>query len=329
MSVESCWTGKRAFTRTDLVVTLTTAMLVVLIVAPGPKRRQIIFEQPITCADRLHRIGRAVNACFEEHNGYGPTADDGGMGVRFMFTWTDLLYDAGYLPDTRSQICPADEHPDYPTEARAGDWGYHFVDHFGVNEPIKNGVRTSYALNLIMAANFKQDRFEDASRQVYAMDGWWTFHNNMNAAWALFEEVTGDPPPNPVTWPNWGATLHGWRHGTDHSANVLYVDGHVSLLTPNVPEDYDGLLTDTVDTMQSFTWLPGERNLRYSGESYQGSIAEYIGRDPYFGRPDEGTYRVLDNLYAVPADYPEELHCNWRTTHEAWQRLPNDPRQRR
>ena len=328
MSFETNRTTKHAFTLRELLVTLTTILLIVLIVAPGPTQKQIIYEQPITCADHLSRISQAVNACYEEHNGYGPTIDDGSE-ASFALTWTDLLYDMDYLPDTRYQICPADEHPDFPTEERAMDWRFYFVDHFGVGEPIKRGIRTSYALNLLLSVNFKQDRFEDASRQVYAMDGWWTWYPNMNAAWVLYEEVTGEPPPSPGMWPTPSATMQGWRHGTDHSANVLYFDGHVSLLTPHVPDDLEGLLTDTIDTTQAFTWLPGERNLRATLSEYGGTIEEHAGRRPYTANPEEGTYRRLDDQWTVPADYPEELHCGWRTRHAAWQRLPNSPRHRR
>jgi hypothetical protein len=30
----------------------------------------------------------------------------------------------------------------------------------------------------------------------------------------------------------------------------------------------------------------------------------------------------------LPIDFPEELHCSWRTANDAWLRLPNDPRDR-
>jgi prepilin-type processing-associated H-X9-DG protein len=304
---------------------------IALIMAPGPVQLQPSFAQALDCTARLGRISQAVAFCFAENNGYGPSWDDGETPTghnNFMLTWTDLLYDKGYLPSTRDQLCPVDEHPDMPAELRAYEWRFYFVDYFGVNEPVKRGVRTSYALNAIMSYNFSQDKFEDASRQVYAMDGWWTWHANLNAAWALFEQVTGDPPPSPLLWPHWEGTLHGWRHGSDLSANILYLDGHVALLTPNVPEDPNDLLTETIDTMESFTWLPGERDIRFDFDTYEGEVAEYQGLRPYFTNPDEGTYKYVDGLL-MPIDYPEELNCAWRTVNQAWLRLPNDPRDRR
>ena len=328
MSLCSCHRS-RAFTIRELLVTVSMMLLIVLVVAPGPMQMKARYAQPITCMDNMNRISRAVAMCYKENNGYGPSTDDGNL-TSFMFSWTDLLYDLDYLPNVSYQWCPADEHPDFPTEARASEWWFYFVDRFGVNEPIKTGVRTSYAINNVMARNFKQDRFEDASRQVYAMDGWWTWHANMNAAWVLYEEVMGEEPPSPVIWPHWEGTMSGWRHGLDHSANVLYRDGHVALLTPNVPEDPNDLLTDTVDTMESFTWLPGERNTRYDFNNYQGTVEEYVGWRPFFLDPDEGTYRELETIGStVPIDYPSELNCAWRTVNDAWLKLPSSPCQRR
>ena len=188
---------KTAFTLRELLVTVSMLALLALVVAPGPLQLQRREAQLITCADQLGRISQAVAACFTENNGYGPSWDDGSL-TSFMLTWTDLLYDAGYLANARHQLCPADEHPDYPTEERGWAWGFRFVDQFGVNEPIKHGVRTSYALNAVMNWNFAQDKFEDASRQTYAMDGWWSWHGNLNAAWALYEQVQPGPSEKPI-----------------------------------------------------------------------------------------------------------------------------------
>jgi prepilin-type processing-associated H-X9-DG protein/prepilin-type N-terminal cleavage/methylation domain-containing protein len=317
----------RAFTLRELLVTVSVLALLALIVAPGPLQLQRREAQLVTCADRLGRISQAVAACFAENNGYGPTFDDGDQ-AGFMLTWTDLLYDMGYLPRLGYQLCPADERPDFVAEEHGSAWHFYFVDHFGVNEPIRHGVRTSYALNFQMATNFAEDKFEDASRQVYAIDGWWSWFACLNAAWVLYEQVTGEPPPSPLYYPIDLGTMVGWRHGAELSANVLYVDGHVAPLTPIVPDDAEGLLTDTVDTMLSFTWLPGERDIRPLGAPYQGELEEYWGLRPYWTDPEEGTYKRVQNLL-VPIGFPEELSCSWRTFNSAWLKLPNDPRDRR
>jgi prepilin-type processing-associated H-X9-DG protein len=319
----------RTFTLTELVVIVTLVALLVLLIAPGP-----VYRQPArltTCTDNLGRISQAVALCFTENNGYGPTWDDGETSqghIAFMLTWTDLLYDAGYLPHLRNEVCPADSRPDFAEERRGRWWRFYFVERMGVHDPMQYGTRTSYALNSHMSYNFTEDKFEDASRQVYAMDGWWSWIANVNAAWALYEQVTGEPPPDPEDWPHWEGTMHGWRHGVNLSANVLYLDGHVALLTPIVPDDPNGLLTDTVDTMQTFTWLPGERNIRFDWDPYDGEVEEYLGRVPYWTDPEEGTYKYVD-LARMPIDFPEELSCAWRTVNDAWIRLPNEPHDRR
>jgi len=316
---------QKAFTLTELVVITVLLAVLVLVLAPGPVRVQP--AQTSTCSAQLGRIGQAVAACFTEHNGYGPTWDDGTY-TSWMLTWTDLLYDEGYIGLLDGHMCPADRRPDFAAECRGEEWRFMFVNRIGVNDPIKYGVRTSYALNAIMSWNFAEDKFDDASRQIYAMDGWWSWCANLNAAWALYEQVTGDPPPNPVHYPHWEGTMHGWRHGADFSANVLYLDGHVARLTPNVPDDPNGLLTDTIDTFQSFTWLPGERDIRYDFDSYQGEVEEYLGRRPFFVNPPEGTYKLVAGA-KMPIDFPEELSCGWRTENDAWIKLPNEGRDRR
>jgi prepilin-type processing-associated H-X9-DG protein len=309
-----------------LIVTVAVVAFLILLIAPG-SRLAAAQKRRITCADQLRRISRGVAACFAENDGFGPTYDDGAY-TRWMFTWTDLLFDTGYISFPRQVLCPSDARPDVPAEARGEAWGFRFVDVFGVQEPIKYGVRTSYALNIHMSRNFAEDRFDDASRQVYAIDGWWSFVGNLNAAWVYYEHVTGDPPPDPVNWPHWEATIAAWRHGVELSANALYLDGHVAPITPIVPEDMDQLLEGTVDTMASFTWLPGELNLRFDFHPYRGQVEEYAGRRPYALDPDPGTFKDVAGA-TMPIDYPEYLSCSWRTVNRAWAKLPSAPRDRR
>lgn len=269
-------------------------------------------------------------ACFAENNGYGPTWDDGGSlpstGLRCMLTWTDVLYDLGYVVKPRIQLCPNDERPDEVAEARGEEWDFHFVDTFGVGEPVRFGVRTSYALNALMHHNFPQDKFADASRQVYVIDGWWSWFGSLNACWLMRVNVWGSAPAGPVAWPHWQATMVGWRHGPDFSTNALYLDGHVALITPLVPQN-QGELLRTVDTMESFTWLPGESTIRYDWDSYSGVVPEYQGRVPYWTDPEPGTFKQTPDG-VMPIDYPEFLGCRWRTVNQAWVNLPADPANR-
>ncbi|MGH6961271.1 MAG: hypothetical protein ACREE7_12355, partial [Dongiaceae bacterium] len=223
------------------------------------------------CGVNLHHIGHAVAACSAENNGFGPSWDDGEPGTppgrqEFMLTWVDVLFDRDYLGTPKAGLCPTDRRPDEPMERRgrgqAGVWGsYRFVENMGVSEPPKYGVRTSFALNAHMHYNFPQDKHDDGARQVYAIDGWWAWFGCLNAAWLYSPRITGAPPDS-LNWPNLYGTMVGWRHGKRFGADALFLDGHVTVLTPRIPASLQDLLTRTIDTSTAFTWLPGENPSR-------------------------------------------------------------------
>ncbi|MBU0640556.1 MAG: hypothetical protein KKB50_16975 [Planctomycetes bacterium] len=309
----------RAFTLTELMVLLSAGALLATVFGPVPHAVRI-EDQRRKCAQNLHEIGVGVAACYFDNNDYGPTWDDGEI-VQNMLNWTDVLHDLDYVPRNRARLCPNDEHPDPVTLARAEYWDYLFDDNFGDSEPPVRGVRTSYAINVHMHHNFKEDRFLDASRQVYAIDGWWCWFGSLNAAWLFFEHVTGNPPPDPVSFPNEHGTMVGWRHGADYAANALYRDGHVRAIVPQVPSDPYELLYETVDTMQSFTWLPGERPIRRIDDEYRGEVPAYQGMHPYWTNPLDWKSVAGQDM---PPDYPEALSCAWRTVTQSWVRFPND-----
>ena len=97
-----------AFTIREWLVTVSTMLLIVLVVAPGPMQMKASYAQPITCMDNMNRISRAVAMCYKENNGYGPSTDDGNL-TSFMLTWADVLYDMDYLSNVSYQWCPADQ----------------------------------------------------------------------------------------------------------------------------------------------------------------------------------------------------------------------------
>ena len=310
--------GSRAATRADVVASAVAIGGLVLVLglghvgeAPAP------FPVPdrVLCQFRLQQLGQGAMACMQEHNGFSPTKDDGpASGPSWiMLTWADLLYDLNYITDPRWQLCPADAHPDPATEERGDIWGFWFVDQFGVNETPRPGVRTSYALNSVVSFNWPEDRYVDASRQVYAIDGWWTWFACLNAAWLYADEVFG--MDRPVDWPNWQATMVGWRHGSEHGANALFLDGSVRFVTPIVPADMQELLHGTFDTEDAFTWLPGEQTIRYDNEEYDGSHPEWLHRLPALACYGYG--------WCQDPDLPNELDATWRSEHNAWVKLPN------
>jgi prepilin-type N-terminal cleavage/methylation domain-containing protein/prepilin-type processing-associated H-X9-DG protein len=318
------------FTLIELLVVVAIIALLLSILLPS---LQCAREQAktIKCAANLRSIGQSVKICETENNGYGPTWDDGNVTTR-MFTWVDLLFDADYLGNIDVTWCPSDtdrQDPGNPMVKRGEDWGFWYVKEFDVGETLKNGVRTSYAINAIMHWNNLKDRFKDPTRQIYAIDGWWTWFGCINAQWLFAPEFFRGRSPDPVNYPIWEGTMVGWRHGcltgqTPPSANVLYVDGHVKELIPRRPltrDEYTSAGRDvgvTVDTVNTFTWLPGERTVRYDYDSYAGNVEGWEGQLPAFKAEDNGH----------PPGHPDELDCNWRTTHRAWKKLPDDPAER-
>jgi len=325
--------GIRAFTLIELLVVVAIISLLVSILLPALGRAR---EQAKTthCAANQHSIGQAVQSCFTEYNGYGPTWDDGECGggagrghQPFMLTWVDVLFEKDLLGDWKAGICPKDERPDEPTRLRGRLWGFQFVEQMGIGARPRYGVRTSYALNAHMSYNFRRDKFEDPSRQVYAMDGWWTWFGSINAYWLMYSRVYGFAPD--LYSPHWEATMVGWRHGADLGSNALFLDGHSTLIKPIVPASTVDL-DFTVNTLSAFSWLPGERTTRYDWDPYDGSIDLYRGppaRVPAWTY-EGGTPAISGQV--LPSDYPvADLCATERTNRSLWKKFPNGWRQRR
>ena len=350
----------RGFTLIELLVVVAIIALLISILLPtlGRAREQ---AKAIKCGAALSQIGKAFAACETENNGYGPSWDDGETAVgtvQWMYTWVDVLFDLGYLSDPRAGICPSDRRPDPVTERLAAEDQFNrlFVRVQGANEQPRHGIRTSYALNAQMHFNFAKDRYEDTARQVHAVDGWWTWVGSVNAAWLFADRFYPYPSPNIQGWPKNGASQTAWRHGADHAANILYCDGHVKLLKPRLPHSKEDLIYHTVDTSQTFTWLPGESASRgYNVAAAQDTLdkqdygqivagvtpqsptwnPDWRAARPYI-HPDwvvtqvNRSGKVLggsDNRF--PYGMPEELCAAWRTQYRVWRNLPADPQARK
>jgi prepilin-type processing-associated H-X9-DG protein len=257
-----------------------------------------------------------------------------------MYTWVDVLFDEGYLGDYAAGLCPSDKRPDEITEARGKDWRFYFVRTTGIGDEIRPGVRTSFALNAQMHWNDPRDRYEDATRQVYAIDGWWTWFGCLNAQWLATGGAIGEPVNNPI----WQGTMVGWRHTAEYVANALLLDGHVARIVPNLAGYVPlGEITPTnpdrtVDTMKYFTWLPGERTVRLDSNAYNGEIDEFRGRRPHWRTNtmpnplddrDHLTHGDFGYGFAPPSFPIQEMCVNYKTYYWQWKRLPSDPHYRR
>jgi prepilin-type N-terminal cleavage/methylation domain-containing protein/prepilin-type processing-associated H-X9-DG protein len=323
----------RAFTLIELLVVVAIIALLISILLPSLQRAK---EQArmAKCAANLRSIGQAVETCRTEHNGYGPMWDDGECSapdghVIMMVTWVDVLWEEGFVDDWHIGICPTDKRPDIPTEIRAhrDHWNYKFSEDFGLRLPRRHGVRTSYALSGVAHLNNPKNNYPDTARQVYAIDGWWTWFGSLNAMWVASGGEYGQY--DPVGWPRYDATMVGWRH-MEYAANTLFYDGHVRPIVPNLAGFvYPSTLDNpdrTVDTTRSFMFLPGERTDRETWGVYYGEVDAWHGKSPETG----GKEIEEANGMTVPADYPEEDLCpNVKTVRRLWKKLPADPRYRR
>ncbi len=317
---------RAAFTLIELLVVVAIIALLISILLPSLSGAREQAKRA-KCGANLSGIGKAVAACFTENRDHGPTWDDGEPGPpsgkqEFMATWVDVLFDTDYLGDNKAGICPNDERPDPVAERRGQQWGFRWVETAGISETPKFGTRTSYGITAPMHFNFKEDRFPGReSHQVYALDSWWTWVSGVNAAWIYNQNY------DPFSFPSIWSTMTGWRHTKELQCNILYLDFHVSTLTPYPPLGQADFLTGTVDTNRTFTWLPGELSGRFYQARYGGQIDEWDDRIPKYeqARASQNAQNFANNVWSYdqfhPYSFPPALSAAWRTHNAAWRKI--------
>jgi prepilin-type processing-associated H-X9-DG protein len=287
-----------------------------------------------------------------------------------MYTAIDVLFDLDYTSDPAVGVCPSDQRPDDVVKVRATSWTssrYVFTPKQGAGEAFRAGLRSSYTLNAMFHFNYREDRFRDPARQFVLADGWWTWASSVNAAWLYRTRVIPGAAPQPWAFPPGnGSTSIGWRHGRDLRAQVLYADGHAAPVAPRVPLTRDDLNWETVDSNQTFSWLPGELSIRAVDQSYGAGIPPYPRRatgydfDPasplgppgssadarprfpahVYARDARANLKIPEGLGTSlndlknhrnyhPYAYPERLSAYFRSHKGLWSKLPSDPLQRR
>ncbi|MGE3180673.1 MAG: type II secretion system protein, partial [Phycisphaerae bacterium] len=233
---------RKAFTLIELLVVIAIISLLISILLPSLSQAR---EQAKTvkCGANLRSIGQGLISCQTENQEFGPSWDDGeaqtgGGSNKYLYTWGETIFDLRYMGNRDSLICPTDRLPDRRVEIAGAQpsWStWKWVNTQGAGETPQPGWRGSYGINVMMHGNFREDRFQDPTRQVYIADAWWVWFENVGAYQVMYERLLNMPPPSPRQ-PTDGSTV-AWRHGRQLGSEFLYVDGHVAPVIPKIPSN--------------------------------------------------------------------------------------------
>lgn len=215
----------RAFTRTELLATLTASVLLTITVGPMLANSRKATEQA-ACAGNLERIGQAWQSWLAEHSGQLPfrrTPSEGGLmsTLQVQNAFRTFQYLSNHLASPADMICPAD----VGTTMRATNWAVFETSHY-------RGNALSYTVGT------------DALVEVPLA----TLHTDRHLVWTELQNCSVGAVTMLLSPTNANV---GWVTNASHGdvGNVLRMDGSV------VSCNSAGLRARVVDTNDDFHGL--------------------------------------------------------------------------
>lgn len=222
--------AEAAFTRADLLATLTALGLIVVTVWPMLAEGRKASEQA-ACASNLERVGQAWQSWITENGAPFPwqrSASAGGLGStrQVQNTFRSFQYLSNHLASPEYLVCPADTE----TVMRATNWAVFDTSYYRGNA-LSYTVGTDSFPNM-PEAMLSSDRHFVGTRRELCVVGSWTlalYWNDLTVAW------------------NTNA-IHG------ESGNLLKVDGSVLPCSGTGLREY--LMNPATDANGNHHFLP-------------------------------------------------------------------------
>jgi prepilin-type processing-associated H-X9-DG protein/prepilin-type N-terminal cleavage/methylation domain-containing protein len=216
--------SQNSFTLIELLVVVAIIAVLVALLLPALTQARESARAAV-CASNLRQLGLHFHNYATEYGGWFPRAYSSDFKYRWWITFCLLYYkvpDITHLNISALPVfhCPSETRPDYTTTLT-----------YGMNAYINNDNTWGWWSNGWI---YGVDRFPDPTKTVLAADNCYNWGTNDNV----------------VPWFPYPSTINP-RHST--RANILFVDGHVTLyggypITDGRPWEqasiYDGTIWD-------------------------------------------------------------------------------------